>query len=135
MAECLACGESLHESDVAGCTDERTITFADGETVEPMAYGEEEMYRDYDEMVASFEEEIENGGRGNLTAEDVKEDLAAFKRHNDKEEFNNRTCHDCGAAQGEYHHPGCDTEECPRCGGQYFMCDCSTEEKRKMWGE
>lgn len=45
------------------------------------------------------------------------------------------SCHDCGAVEGEYHHPGCDMEECPRCGGQYFICDCVTEEKKALWGE
>ncbi len=24
-------------------------------------------------------------------------------------------CHDCGAAIGALHHPGCDVERCPRC--------------------
>jgi hypothetical protein len=27
-------------------------------------------------------------------------------------------CHDCNAALGQYHHPGCDAEECPVCHGQ-----------------
>jgi hypothetical protein len=31
-------------------------------------------------------------------------------------------CHDCGALVGEFHHPGCDVEVCPFCGGQ--MCPC-----------
>jgi hypothetical protein len=34
-------------------------------------------------------------------------------------------CHDCGAAIGEYHVPGCDSEECPACHGQAFCCDCN----------
>lgn len=42
-------------------------------------------------------------------------------------------CHDCGAKVGENHHPGCDVERCPECGGQYFICDCDTEEKRELW--
>ena len=33
-------------------------------------------------------------------------------------------CHDCGAAVGEYHVPGCDAEECPGCHGQALGCDC-----------
>lgn len=43
-------------------------------------------------------------------------------------------CHDCGAHPGEIHHSGCDMEECPNCGGQYFVCDCYTEEKEEIWG-
>jgi hypothetical protein len=31
-------------------------------------------------------------------------------------------CHDCGVKKGEYHHPGCDWEECPHCRTQMLMC-------------
>ena len=37
-------------------------------------------------------------------------------------------CHDCGAKLGEYHHPGCDMERCPKCGKQligFHGCDVS----------
>jgi hypothetical protein len=33
-------------------------------------------------------------------------------------------CHDCGAMPGGYHHPGCDMERCPSCGGQLIGCGC-----------
>ena len=36
----------------------------------------------------------------------------------------NTRCHDCNVAPGGYHHPGCDMERCPRCGGQLISCDC-----------
>jgi len=36
-------------------------------------------------------------------------------------------CHDCGVVQGGYHHPGCDVEQCPRCGGQLISCHCGEE--------
>lgn len=36
-------------------------------------------------------------------------------------------CHDCNVAIGGIHHPGCDMEECPVCGGQLFVCDCSED--------
>jgi hypothetical protein len=33
-------------------------------------------------------------------------------------------CHDCGIRHGGYHHPGCDVERCPRCGGHLISCKC-----------
>lgn len=36
-------------------------------------------------------------------------------------------CHDCNILHGKYHHPGCDAERCPRCGGQFIGCDCDIE--------
>lgn len=52
-------------------------------------------------------------------------------------------CSDCGAERGEFHHPGCDHEECPSCGAQLLTCNCSVlghriedEEKPRFdqWG-
>jgi hypothetical protein len=33
-------------------------------------------------------------------------------------------CHDCGVGDGQYHHLGCDSERCPVCHDQLFLCDC-----------
>ena len=33
-------------------------------------------------------------------------------------------CHDCGTQVRGFHHPGCDGERCPRCGGQLIGCGC-----------
>jgi len=38
-------------------------------------------------------------------------------------------CRDCGAKAGHYHHPGCDCERCPICGGQLITCGCLDEEE------
>ncbi|MBI2893066.1 MAG: hypothetical protein HYY06_05905 [Deltaproteobacteria bacterium] len=38
-------------------------------------------------------------------------------------------CHDCHVAVGERHHPGCDWEECPRCGHQLISCGCLDDEE------
>ena len=38
-------------------------------------------------------------------------------------------CHDCNAGFGQYHHWGCDAEQCPLCHNQVIgdYCDCDME--------
>lgn len=39
-----------------------------------------------------------------------------------------RRCHDCNVSGMGYHHPGCDMERCPKCGGQLISCGCLDEQ-------
>jgi hypothetical protein len=41
----------------------------------------------------------------------------------------NSRCGDCYVAPGGFHHPGCDMEDCPRCGGQLISCGCLDDEE------
>jgi len=38
-------------------------------------------------------------------------------------------CHDCNIVHGGFHHPGCDVEQCPKCGGQLISCDCLDDDE------
>lgn len=44
-------------------------------------------------------------------------------------------CHDCNCADGEFHHTGCDMEECPRCTGQFISCECEISEVMYVFKE
>lgn len=48
-------------------------------------------------------------------------------------EDNQFNCHDCGAPPGTLHHPGCDMEKCPGCGGQSIACECNNDEDDGDW--
>lgn len=42
-------------------------------------------------------------------------------------------CWDCGIADGNTHHPGCEMERCPRCGGQLIDCGCLDKGREAMF--
>ena len=47
----------------------------------------------------------------------------------DKEIRTDHRCSDCDVDVGEFHLPGCDTEVCPKCEGQAFVCDCTRQDE------
>jgi len=48
-------------------------------------------------------------------------------RYGAKGEPTDSPCHDCNVTEGQVHHWGCDSESCPKCGGQALGCECEGE--------
>ena len=45
-------------------------------------------------------------------------------RFGEEREREDSPCPGCGTYYGDVHDPGCDVEECPKCGGQQVRCGC-----------
>lgn len=50
-----------------------------------------------------------------------------YERDVHTEQYAAGPCHDCAVLPGQFHVPGCDSETCPRCNGQWAFCDCEDE--------
>lgn len=64
------------------------------------------------------------------TDESIAFDYARIRNGQEKfGAFSVGRCHDCYVRSGNYHHLGCDVEECPRCGNQWISCECHEQGK------
>lgn len=53
-------------------------------------------------------------------------ELSAVRYGDETDQFapNAPRCPDCGVSRGNYHHPFCEIERCPRCHGRLASCGC-----------
>lgn len=56
--------------------------------------------------------------------EEVEMDVGGHYKTIPYPESEKNDCHDCGCPPGGHHHPGCDMERCPACGGKLISCGC-----------
>lgn len=106
MAVCEFCKAEMTNDSVVTCTGNATVEFPDGTSTPSVAYNGYLMNRTPADMRALYPRDP---------------DFAADYPPRDK-------CRDCGIRPGGFHHPGCDSERCPRCGGQLISCGCLDEE-------
>lgn len=52
-----------------------------------------------------------------------------FAMEKDFAQHSSRSCPDCAVIAQQFHVPGCDSEECPNCGGQLISCGCLLDGK------
>lgn len=88
-------------TDADGCV-EKHIEYGDGKQLKAITHGDE----------TRFSAEY-------MPTEEMREAAEELDAADDSDR-----CHDCNAREGEYHHPRCDWEECPRCNGQLLGCHC-----------
>jgi hypothetical protein len=87
-------------------------------------------------ICADCDQEMLNAsGCSVLTVNVNNEDIRRLAYGNDQRApdlaHDKRRCHDCNVTWGHLHHPGCDMEECPHCGGQLISCSCIVQH----WGK
>lgn len=106
--------------DSGGCTAEFFNDFKDGQKRRRIPWGSEDHYALRLQYRQTEDKSRFSHWTGGIPeSEDAV--IAGVK------EFMGETCPDCNVQLGEFHHEGCDREECPSCHLQAFGCDCIAE--------
>ena len=78
-------------------------------------------------MPESWQAQIENAQKM-PTVSMSNENLKRIPFGQEQRTFSSLNCGDCGVLASQFHVPGCDAEQCPKCGDQLISCDCQIDE-------
>jgi hypothetical protein len=121
MGICKWCDQEMTDKNATTCTGNTVVEFPDGLKLPSVPYKGKGF------ELSQFEDSY-------LKDNYAPEFKAIFKMFSSPQERMDywiekvgTKCHDCGVDVGGFHHPGCDTEKCPKCSGQLIGCGCLDE--------
>lgn len=112
MAICSWCSREMTDPQIATCEGNLAVAFPDGASLPSVPFAPDPRLST-EEWMAQWRALSASGDTEEAALGRCAEYQARWGR-----------CPDCAVSPGGRHHPGCDGECCPRCGGQLIGCGC-----------
>lgn len=116
MAICKWCESDMSDPKTVTCTGNYYVDFPDGRRLGSLQFRAPKPLTE-EQWMDRWREIVLRDNSDDDTEGDARRRMAKYMARKDR-------CPDCNVKDGGRHHPGCDKEECPRCGGQLIGCGC-----------